>query len=203
MPLSDAQIERYSRQILLPEIGGRGQERLLGARIALAGSDRAAVAAATLLGRAGVGTLDLLRDMPDLPELSPDCRATRHTRLDDAPSPDVSIDLGRDRARTTGHRPLLVGGLDGTRAALLTLVERPCAACAPADIFPPPSTSDDGPFTSSAALALGALAATEAMRVLVLSPRRGRRVVMDMASGTVEARELEATPGCDACRNDP
>ena len=57
MTLTDEQVERYSRQILLPEVGGRGQARLLGARVALAGSDEAAGVAATLLGRAGVGTL--------------------------------------------------------------------------------------------------------------------------------------------------
>ncbi|TMA45273.1 MAG: hypothetical protein E6J81_13035, partial [Deltaproteobacteria bacterium] len=60
MSLTDAQIERYSRQILLPEIGGRGQARLLAAHVVLAGAGEAATAAAVLLGRAGVGALDLL-----------------------------------------------------------------------------------------------------------------------------------------------
>jgi adenylyltransferase/sulfurtransferase len=207
MALSDAQIERYSRQILLPEIGGRGQERLLAARIALAGSGPAAAAAATLLGRAGIGALDLPDEALALPELSPDCRVERHRRLDDAPPPDVSIDLSRDAvghaARAAARRgPFLLGTLDGTRASLLTLVGRPCIRCVPAEIIRPATAPDGGPLASSAALALGALAATEALRVLLLSPRRGRHIVADLATGELETRELEPTATCAACGSD-
>jgi hypothetical protein len=207
MALSDAQIERYSRQILLPEIGGRGQERMLEARIALAGSGPAAVVAATLLGRAGVGALDLLDETPSLPELSPDCRVARHGRLGDAPLPDVSIDLSHDAVRqaeqvAAPHGPFLLGSLDGTRASLVTLVGRPCVRCVPADIIQTATATDGGSLASSAALALGALAATEALRVLVLWPRRSRRIVMDFATGELETRELQPTAACRACRND-
>jgi len=53
--LSDAAIERYSRQILLPEVGGRGQERLGSTRVIVSGGDAAAAFATALLGAAGVG----------------------------------------------------------------------------------------------------------------------------------------------------
>jgi hypothetical protein len=53
--LSDDQVERYSRQILLPEVGGRGQERLLAARVVLRGDAAVASFAADLLAAAGVG----------------------------------------------------------------------------------------------------------------------------------------------------
>ena len=36
MTLSEQQIERWARQIILPEVGGRGQARLLGASAAVA-----------------------------------------------------------------------------------------------------------------------------------------------------------------------
>jgi molybdopterin/thiamine biosynthesis adenylyltransferase len=52
--LTDAAVERYSRQILLPEVGGRGQERLCAARALLTGTGPAAEFAASLLVRAGV-----------------------------------------------------------------------------------------------------------------------------------------------------
>jgi hypothetical protein len=59
MALRDDQIERYSRQILLPEIGGRGQERLLASRVALAGAGELAAGAARYLVGAGIGELRL------------------------------------------------------------------------------------------------------------------------------------------------
>ncbi|HXJ35201.1 MAG TPA: hypothetical protein VMS22_14310 [Candidatus Eisenbacteria bacterium] len=51
--LADALVERYSRQILLAEVGGRGQERLLASQVAIAGDDAAARFAATLVRAAG------------------------------------------------------------------------------------------------------------------------------------------------------
>jgi molybdopterin-synthase adenylyltransferase len=59
--LSESQIQRYARHILLPEVGGRGQERLLAASVGLeVGPGRAAaVAALAYLAAAGVGTLVL------------------------------------------------------------------------------------------------------------------------------------------------
>ena len=60
--LSDAQIDRYSRQIVLSEIGGRGQERLLCAEVAIHGGGDAALVCATYLAGAGV---DHRRPWPD------------------------------------------------------------------------------------------------------------------------------------------
>jgi hypothetical protein len=59
MSLTDAQIDRYSRQIIVPHIGGRGQERLLAARILLAGDARDIEAPLAYLVGAGVGTICL------------------------------------------------------------------------------------------------------------------------------------------------
>ncbi len=38
MKLTEEQIKRYSRHILLPEVGGRGQEKLLNARVLVIGT---------------------------------------------------------------------------------------------------------------------------------------------------------------------
>ena len=56
--LSEAQIERYSRQIILPQLGGKGQETLLRARVLVNGGT---LQTTTLLylAAAGVGTIGL------------------------------------------------------------------------------------------------------------------------------------------------
>ena len=57
--LSDAQIERYARHILLREVGGRGQARLLAGALRVTGCGRAAEEAAGYLAAAGVGRIGL------------------------------------------------------------------------------------------------------------------------------------------------
>lgn len=59
MALTDEQIEQYSRQIILPELGGIGQKRLFGSRALLLGHGTAFECAATYLVGAGVGTVEL------------------------------------------------------------------------------------------------------------------------------------------------
>jgi molybdopterin-synthase adenylyltransferase len=52
--------ERYSRQILFPGIGAEGQRKLAAARVAIVGCGATGSALATLLARAGVGTLRII-----------------------------------------------------------------------------------------------------------------------------------------------
>jgi adenylyltransferase/sulfurtransferase len=60
MNLNDSQIERYSRQIILPEIGGKGQEKLLSAKVLIIGTGGLGSPCAYYLAAAGVGTLGLV-----------------------------------------------------------------------------------------------------------------------------------------------
>lgn len=70
MNFTDQQIYRYSRHIILPEVGGKGQGRLLGSRALLVGLGAAGSAAALYLTSAGVGRIAVADDstvsLPDL-----------------------------------------------------------------------------------------------------------------------------------------
>lgn len=60
MKLNDEGIERYSRQILLPEVGGKGQEKLLAAKVLIIGIGGLGSPVASYLAGAGVGTLGIV-----------------------------------------------------------------------------------------------------------------------------------------------
>ena len=60
MDLTEEQINRYSRQIVLKEVGGIGQKKLLNSKISLIGLGALGSSAAYYLAAAGVGTLQII-----------------------------------------------------------------------------------------------------------------------------------------------
>lgn len=112
--MNDAQLLRYSRHILLPEIGIEGQARLLSARVLVVGAGGLGSPAASYLAAAGVGTLVLADgDAVDLTNLQ---RQILHS--EDA----IGINKAESGRRSLGRlnadcRVLPAGRLEGDRLA--------------------------------------------------------------------------------------
>lgn len=60
MSLTDAELDRFARHIVLKEIGGAGQVKLRGARVAVIGAGGIGCPALQYLAAAGVGTLRII-----------------------------------------------------------------------------------------------------------------------------------------------
>ena len=70
MTLSDDELDRYARHIVLPQIGGAGQLRLKAARVAVVGAGGIGSAVIPALAGAGVGQLTIIDgDVVDLSNL--------------------------------------------------------------------------------------------------------------------------------------
>jgi adenylyltransferase/sulfurtransferase len=79
-PFTEEQIERYSRQILLPQVGGKGQEKLLKASVLLIGAGGLGSPIGLYLAAAGVGAIGLVdSDIVDLSNLQ---RQVLHSMAD-------------------------------------------------------------------------------------------------------------------------
>ncbi len=80
MAMTDEQIERYSRHIILKEIGAKGQKKLLNAKVLIIGAGGLGAPCALYLAAAGVGTIGIAdADEVDLSNLQ---RQVIHTTND-------------------------------------------------------------------------------------------------------------------------
>ncbi|OGV63117.1 MAG: adenylyltransferase [Lentisphaerae bacterium RIFOXYC12_FULL_60_16] len=118
MNLTDAQIERYSRHIILPEVGGKGQARLLAGRVLIVGAGGLGSPAALYLAAAGVGTIGLIdADTVDLTNLqrqiihaTPDLGRPKVDSAADkmrAINPDVRVITRRERLTAANAQAVL------------------------------------------------------------------------------------------------
>lgn len=108
MSLTEEQIERYSRNIILSEVGGVGQERLLAGKVLMVGAGGLGSPAGLYMAAMGVGTIGVIDyDRVDVSNLQ---RQVLHTTADigrlkvesaketmQAINPDVKIITHEDR----------------------------------------------------------------------------------------------------------
>lgn len=80
MAMTDEQIERYSRHIILKEVGAKGQKKLLNSKVLIIGAGGLGAPAAMYLAAAGVGHIGIVdADEVDLSNLQ---RQVIHTTPD-------------------------------------------------------------------------------------------------------------------------
>jgi len=184
--LTEPQIDRYARHILLREVGGVGQEKLLGARVHVSGLGPAGQWLACWLALAGVGRIDLADPAPvgpddvvpllragdvgrprdqalvdALPAFNPDVRAAV------APAGEAGLRICADAADASALRIVA----QGPDVAVIPPGAAACAHCLAA--------LASGPPTPTAAARAGSLAAAEALQILLGSGPRAPRILAD------------------------
>ena len=203
MALREDQILRYSRQILLREVGGVGQERLLGATVLVDVADAPGLTAAAYLAAAGSGLTASPRPLaPAAPGFL--AAATQVGQRADAvlahellafnadavPQAAPAAQLAELPAGFEGAGPWVALGAQETRGAVVFRAPGACPACfaaACAQLAPPPA--------SALGVALGALGALVLQRlVLGLGPSSG--LLLLAAPGALEHGALPHCAGC-------
>ena len=137
MAMTDEQIERYSRHIILKEVGAKGQKKLLKGKVLIIGAGGLGAPAAMYLAAAGVGTIGIVdADEVDLSNLQ---RQIIHSTVDigkakvksaketmNAMNPDVEVKTYRMFVDASNIRELIreydfiIDGTDNFPAKFLT-----------------------------------------------------------------------------------
>lgn len=227
--LNDAQIDRYSRQIVLPEIGGRGQEVLLRSAVCIVGSGEVASTAALYLGAAGIGrilcvaatahdavaTATLAAAVAAVnPEIAVEANDQALTAARPHPgfAVDVFVETTGDRSvlarindlALTAGRPLVTGvALAGTGVVSVYrahAADGACALCRPVEPSPAPDAVLAGILGPAVAGSVGSLLALEVVKLcLGLTPAGGVRLRYAAAAGNLQADVVVRNPDCPAC----
>ena len=228
MTLDDSQIDRYSRQIILPEIGGRGQEVLLQSSVAVVGSGNLAEITVLYLAAAGVGGLDLYRASGE------PAQAATHLNEEVARlNPDVRVQTAllpdRDSGSThwarsygviaitntdpvildqvnwttmTEDRPLVTGAVARGHGWLCVIARPgPCARCVGLSAL---SRTDDRVATPLQPVVAGVIGSLQALEVLKLllgleSMPPGIRLHYDGEQSSLEQESIAKQPNCPIC----
>ena len=197
MAFTDEQIERYSRHIILKEVGAKGQKKLLNAKVLIIGAGGLGAPAAMYLAAAGVGTIgiadadevdlsNLQRQIIHATKLNPDVKVnTYRTFVDSENIMDLIKDYdfvidGTDNfpakflindACVMAKKPFSHAGIIRFKGQLMTYVpgQGPCYRC----VFKNPPPKDAVPTCKQAGVigamggVIGSLQAMEAIKYIL------------------------------------
>jgi molybdopterin/thiamine biosynthesis adenylyltransferase/rhodanese-related sulfurtransferase len=121
--LDDAKRRRYSRHLLIPEVGEEGQQKLLDSRVLLIGAGGLGSPAGLYLAAAGVGTIgivdddavdetNLQRQIVHSTERLGDAKADSAKRTLEALNPDVAVKVFKERLTSDNVDRILSEGWD-------------------------------------------------------------------------------------------
>src|SRR5215218_5417790 len=218
--LTPDQRRRYSRHLLIPEVGEEGQRKLLDARVLLVGAGGLGSPAALYLAAAGVGTPKVESARIAIEALNPDVNVVKHeTRLDQTnvldifAGYDVILD-GTDNFATRYlindacvllDKPNAHGSIFRFEGQATTFIphQGPCYRC----LFPTPPPPELAPSCAEAGVlgllpgTIGIIQATETAKLIlgIGEPLVGRLLTYDALE--MEFRELRLTrdPECPMC----
>ncbi|WP_440951006.1 HesA/MoeB/ThiF family protein [Methanosphaerula subterraneus] len=126
--MKEEQIERYSRNIILKEVGGKGQEKLLRSKVLIIGAGGLGSPAALYLAAAGVGTIgiadgdrvdlsnlqrQIIHDTHNVGDLKAESAQEKINRL----NPDISVILHKEMVHASNIQEIISGYdfiIDGT-----------------------------------------------------------------------------------------
>jgi molybdopterin/thiamine biosynthesis adenylyltransferase len=221
LALTEREIARYARQLLLPGLGEAGQERLKAARVRVAGAGAIGAPALLYLAGGGIGTI-LVDDAAPVGERDqgswiypPSARGTLRAVLaiEAARAANAFVEVAAYRPvdavtaalvaldsqeeRKAAAEALRIGGIPHVVAeadgegGAVTVV--PVGAPCYACAFRP---GFNAPPAAAATAALGALAATELVLLVAgaVQGPRGRR--LELIRGQLAARATVRLPGC-------
>jgi hypothetical protein len=209
MPLTNSQIDRYSRQIIVPKIGGVGQERLLASRLMIVGGVVIEPALAYLVG-AGVGTIFLRAPAGDAAAFAPVIAAMRDLNS------DVTIQVASDMPNHVDlvlalvsnsdalenvcrfcsmrwNTPMVFARLDSQAKVAVLPSRPPCPVCADGDLLAPfEKRGENAGFVAM-------VAAVEALKTLVQYAPAPESLMIEFNGYESKPRKLGVRSGPVSC----
>ena len=232
MAFTNEQLERYSRHIILKEVGAKGQKKLLNASVLIIGAGGLGAPAAMYLAAAGVGTIGIVdADEVDLSNLQ---RQIIHSTADigkakvksaketmEAINPDVTVKTYREfvtsenvmelinDACVMAGKPFSHAGIIRFKGQLMTYVpgEGPCYRC----VFKNPPPKDAVPTCKQAGVigamggVIGSLQAMEAIKYIIGKGDllTGRLLTYDALKMEFHTIKLPKDHHCAICGDNP